>query len=108
MTGFEELVREWRDAPFPPGSTVDALGEIHDDLALYDIWVAESVLLYVKRGVWEPAAPDVLGALDELTRRAMSFSPASTDDSVAISGYLGYAEILRTVYSAFLREQPAK
>ncbi|MGL4297728.1 MAG: hypothetical protein ACRCW4_01490 [Candidatus Neomicrothrix subdominans] len=105
MSNFEEAVRQWQEALFPRGSAVDALDEVHADLALYDTWVAESVLPYVDRGIWEPAVPDVVGALDELTRQVEELRAKGTEDPDAASGYLAYAELLRAVYVAFVQER---
>lgn len=105
MGNFEEVVREWREEPFPRGSAVDALDEVHADLALYDTWIAESVLPYVDRGLWEPAVPDVLGALDELTSQVAELRTTGTEDKEAASRYLAYADLLRAVYVAFMRER---
>jgi hypothetical protein len=103
---LEEAVRVWRKAPFPLGSAVDALDEAHADLALYDTWVAESVLPYVERGIWEPAVPDVLGAIDELVGEVGDLYASGTEDPDAALGYLAYAELLRAVYVAFMHERP--
>ena len=104
MKTFETNIRVWRETPFPRGSAVDALDEMHADLALYDTWVAESVLPYVERGRWEPAVPDVLAALDALTRDLDALRGARTDDPEAVSAYLAYAALLRTLYESFLTD----
>jgi hypothetical protein len=102
MSILEEAVREWREAPFPRGSAVDSLDEVHADLALYDTWVAECVLPYLQHGVWEPAVPDVLGAIDALTNQVEELSTSGTEDLEAAESYLAYASLLRSVYVAFL------
>lgn len=105
MNAFEDAVQAWRDAPFPRGSAVDALDEVPADLALYDTWVAESVLPFIDRGIWEPAVPDVLGGLEDLTGQAEELRSALTEDLEVLSAYLAYAKLLRSVYgAAFLRE----
>lgn len=105
MSAFEEHAHAWRSAAFPRGSAVDALDEIHADLALYDACVAESVVPFLDRGVWEPAAIDVLGALDELSLRIASLQAVGTDDSEAASSYATYADMLREMYRVFLQER---
>ncbi len=105
MSTFEETVRNWREASFPQGSEVDALDDIHADLALYDSWIAESVVPYVDRGIWEPAVVDVLGALDELILRTKALQRTGIDDRSAAASYLAYAEMLRRVYRAFLQKR---
>jgi hypothetical protein len=103
MSALNEAIQRWQRAPFPRGSADDALDEIHADLALYDTWVAAPLLLYVDRGVWLPAVPDVLGALDDLTRRVEVLRAAGEEPEIA-SQYLDYAALLRAAYLAFLEE----
>jgi hypothetical protein len=92
MSILDESVWAWRNTPFPPGSSNDALDEVHADLALYDTWVAESVLPFMDSGVCAPAVPDVLGALDEVTRRIRELDSATADPDAVLA------------YAAFLRE----
>lgn len=54
MDHFSRAVEAWRREPFPPGSATDALDELHADLALADSWLAEAVIPFVDRGVFEP------------------------------------------------------
>lgn len=108
MSILTEALRIWREAPFPPGSALDALDEAHADLALYDSWVAESVLPYVQTGLWEPAVPDVISALDNLVEDVEELLAGRTEDAEAASLYLAYAEVLRSVYVAFLQEGAAR
>lgn len=103
-TSFEGAFQSWRDARFPRGSSIDALDEVHANLALYDSWVAESVLPFMDRGIWQPAVPDVLGALENLVRQVEELRSSGTEDLEAVSAYWAYADLLRTVYRAFLRE----
>ncbi|GAB2718046.1 hypothetical protein GCM10027038_15500 [Arthrobacter bambusae] len=103
-TTFEGAFQSWRDAPFPRGSSIDLLDEIHANLALYDTWVAESVLPFMDRGIWQPAVPDMLGALENLVRQVEELRYAGTEDLEAVSAYRAYADLLRTVYRVFLRQ----
>ncbi|WP_156786302.1 hypothetical protein [Microterricola viridarii] len=102
-TTFEGAFQSWRDAPFPRGSSRDPADEVHANLALYDTWVAESVVPFMDRGIWQPAVPDVLGALENLGGQVQELRRAGTEDLEALSAYLAYADLLRTVYRAFLR-----
>ncbi|UMG91013.1 hypothetical protein [Nocardioides sp. TF02-7] len=104
MTTFDEAVRAWREASFPRGTVDDDLDDAHSDLALYDSWVAESVLPYADGGEWTPAVPDVLGELDRFTKRVEELRAAGTDDPEAAASYLAYAALLRDAYEAFLRD----
>lgn len=108
MSDLIQAVRVWREEPFPPGSAVDALDEAHADLALYDSWVAESVLPYIQRGTWEPAVPDVLAALDTLVREVEGLLADGIEDPQAASRYIAYAELLRSVYLAFLQAEAGR
>lgn len=107
MSALDEAIRVWRGTPFPRGSAVEALDEAHADLALYDTWVAETVIPFVERGIWNPAVADVVGALDNLTGQVDELRSAGTDDPEAANGYMAYAELLRAVYLAFLDEAPS-
>lgn len=107
MSTLHQAVRAWRETPFPRGSTVEALDEAHADLALYDTWVAETVIPFVERGIWNSAVTDVLGALDDLTRQVGDLRSAGTEDSEAADSYMAYAGLLRAVYLAFLDEASA-
>jgi hypothetical protein len=100
---FNDTVRAWREAPFPPGSSIDVLDEIHADLALYDSWVADSLLPYLDHGVWSPAKVDVLGSLDALTQQIEELNSDQISDTQAVAHYLNYTELLRAVYAAFLQ-----
>lgn len=104
MNALGDAVQTWRETPFPRGSAVDALDEVHADLALYDTWIAESVLPFIDRGIWEPAVPDVLGGLEELTGQVERLCSAGIEDLKLLSAYLAYAKLLRSVYRTFLRE----
>ncbi|GAA1753285.1 hypothetical protein [Agromyces humatus] len=97
-----QLVAVWRDAPFPPGSNNDQLDELHADLALIDTWVAESLLPYLHSRTWEPAVPDVFGALDQL-ERSLGQLELGPEDRQQSGRYLEYALLLRGAYDAFLR-----
>jgi hypothetical protein len=107
MPSLDEAFRAWRDAPFPRGSVVDALDEAKADLVLHDSWVAESVIPFVEHGRWEPAVPDVLGALDRLMHDVAALDAAGTRDQEAAAGLRSYAALLREVYVAFLAEGEA-
>ena len=72
-------------------------------MALYDSWVAAAVLPYFNQGIWVPAVPDVIGALDELTRKVEELRVAGADPDAA-ADYLAYAALLRAAYLAFLQE----
>ncbi len=102
MITLEDAVARWRRTSFPPGSAHDALNELHANLALYDTWVAESVLPFVNQGVWEPVIPDVLAALDGLSGEVSGLRFTKESDKETAQRYLDYATALRTVYAAFL------
>jgi hypothetical protein len=101
---FEKAYEAWRLRPFPKGSHVDALDELHADLALADTWVAESVVPFIKRGVYSPAQVDVMEILSEVRSRAtkLAESVGGADREVAME-YAAYAHLLEIVYEAFLR-----
>lgn len=103
MGTFNASVAAWRRAAFPVGSKNDELDEIHADLALIDTWVAGSVLPYVDTDVWEPAVPNVLGALDSLERHVHGVHLDGENHVQVANRYLAYAGLLRSVYEEFLQ-----
>jgi hypothetical protein len=103
MAALEDAYAAWRGAPFPPGSTDDEVDEIHADLVLADTWVAESVIPYVERAVYEPAKADVLGTLRELRSRSVALADGGSDDRrTLVASYLHYVGLLEEVYRAFI------
>lgn len=107
MGDFEAAYVAWRNQAFPPGSADSSLDELHADLALADTWVAESVIPYIERGVYEPAQIDVIDELhsfcnrvDDLKRRGGGGDPILSDT------YRDYAELLIRVYESFLEQAP--
>jgi hypothetical protein len=101
MPTFREAHDAWMRAPFPIGDAEDGIGVLHDDVALVDTWVAESVVPYVKDGKFIPASPDVLGELQALSDRAIALG-----DVDGAPEYLRYIGVLSDVYGAFLQERP--
>jgi hypothetical protein len=99
---FREAYDAWIDVPFPFGDAEDSIGNLHDDVALVDTWVAESVIPYVKYGTYVRAIPDVLKELQALNRRAAA--PGIGDGAAE---YLQYIVLLSDLYGAFLSERPA-
>jgi hypothetical protein len=99
--GFTEAYTAWRSLPFPPGSTEDTLDELHADLALADTWVADSVIPYVERGIYEPAQVDVLDTLRTLRNRAGALRDRGPDPGLA-GRYIKYVDVLLRVYHEFL------
>jgi hypothetical protein len=102
MVAFREAYDAWMGVPFPSGDAEDSIGDLHDDVALVDTWVAESVVPYVKHGAFIPATPDVLGELQALSERATALGAAG-----GAPEYLRYIVLLSDLYSGFLRERPA-
>jgi len=101
MVTFDEAYDAWMGAPFPIGDAEDGTGVLHDDVALVDTWVAESVVPYVKDGRFIPATPDVLRELRALNDRASALG-----DVDGAPEYLRYIGLLSDVYDAFLQRRP--
>ena len=101
MSEFNDAYVAWRNQPFPAGSTDDALDELHADLALADTWVADSVVPYVERGVFQPARVDVIEEVSRLRDRVVALRSAGGDLSAS---YRDYANLLLRVYEGFLAE----
>ena len=100
MGDFEDAYIAWRNQPFPPGSADDSLDELHADLALADAWVADSVIPYVERGIFQPAQLDVIGELGKLRDRAVELRPG--EDPSLSDAYRDYSDLLVRVYEGFL------
>lgn len=107
MGDFEAAYVAWRNRPFPPGSHDDSLDELHADLALADGWVADSVIPYVERGIFQPAQLDVIEELARLRDRAVDLRGAGGEDDPTLSdAYRDYADLLLRVYEGFLTKAP--
>jgi hypothetical protein len=103
MVRLQEAYAAWRTEPFPHGGSHDELGELHADLALADTWVAESVIPYVERGVYEPANVDVMSSLAELRARLEALASAGdVGVKASMADYSRYIDLLAEVYEAFL------
>jgi len=63
---FERAYSKWREQPFPLGSSLDALDELHADLALVDTWVAEALVPFVEHGMYRPIQVDPIQKLEEI------------------------------------------
>jgi hypothetical protein len=104
MVDFERAYSAWREQPFPLGSRLDALDEVHADLVLVDTWVAETIVPFVEAGRYHPAQVDVLGKLQEIRHRATELGTSrGTDEEPLALQYVTYADLLRTVYELFLK-----
>lgn len=86
---------------------MDALDEIHADLALADTWVAESVIPYVSRGQHSPAKVDVLAELEALRSRLAEIaeSALAPGDTKLAGEYGAYCDLLSDVYRAFIEQR---
>jgi hypothetical protein len=96
---FQDAYEAWIEVPFPIGDANDRLGELHDDVALADTWVAESVVPYFKEKRFVPAVPDVLQELRTLRERAVALGEAD-----GAPEYVTYIDLLANVYQSFLEE----
>ena len=101
MGTFREAYEAWMQAPFPIGDAEDQTGVLHDDVALVDTWVAESVVPYIKLGSFVPAKAPLVEELHALSNRASELG-----DADGAPEYLRYVGLLSDVYGAFLRERP--
>lgn len=103
MGEFEDAYIAWRNQPFPSGSGDDSLDELHADLALADSWVADSVIPYVERGIFQPAQLDVIGELGKLRGRALELrAGGGREDPALYDAYRDYADLLVRVYEGFV------
>ena len=105
MSDLGELYRSWRNQPFPPGSSFEALDQLHADLVLADTWVAETVIPFVEHGRHEPAHVDVIGELSKLRDRAVQLASTGHEEAQQLANdYREYVELLARVYQGFLTD----
>jgi hypothetical protein len=105
MAEFEEAVSAWRNQPFPPGSSTDAVDELHADLALADTWVAEAVVPFMERGVHRSPQVDVDKRLHELRVRTAELTQNATNETRELMhSYRDYIDRLLRVYTAFTEQ----
>jgi len=105
MGDFEDAYASWRGTPFPPGSTRDSLDELHADLALADAWIAEGVVPFVERGLYQPAQVSIIEELRKLRTRAADLARASDGgDKDLAASYRDYAGLLLRIYEVFLAQ----
>ena len=79
MTELDDACESWQRQPFPPGSSDDAIDELHADLALADSWIAEAVLRLVEHGQLKFARVDVIDELRTLAERAAKVELTASD-----------------------------
>jgi hypothetical protein len=104
-TDFEGAYSKWRNQRFPLGSSDDALGELHADLALVDTWVAEALIPFVEHGMYRPIQVDPIQKLEEIRDRATELGKSATADEKRLaSEYVEYADLLRSVYELLLKK----
>jgi len=102
--GLERAYSKWRDQRFPLGSSNDALDELHADLALVDTWVAEALIPFVGHGMYRPIQVDTIQKLEEIRDRATELGKSATADEKRLAReYVGYADLLRSVYEHYLK-----
>lgn len=97
----------WRSEPFPSGSPRDDLDELHADLALVDVWVAEAVVPYAERGlVAPPPDVDIEQAMARLAERLDSRSRGDSDpnSTATIAAYSRYLALTSDVLTAYDRD----
>jgi len=102
---FERAYSKWREQPFPLGSSLDALDEVHADLALVDTWVAEALIPIVEHGMHRPIQVDPIQKLEEIQDSATELGKSATADERRLAReYVEYADLLRSVYEQFLKK----
>jgi hypothetical protein len=103
MSDLDDIYESWRSRSFPPGSAVEALDELHADLALADAWVAEYVVPFVEQGQFSRPEVQVITTLHNIRERARDLERSGGAESQELAGeYGGYVDLLERVYRAFL------
>jgi hypothetical protein len=106
MPDFEESYRRWRDAPFPSGSTNDAVDELHAQLAQWDAFVADEVIPVAEGHAHKPgigSAYDIAKELELLRAGIEALAErVGPDDQALLRQYDDYVSLLTEVYSVAL------
>jgi len=103
MNKLNYLYDDWREASFPSTTTNENVDELHKELILYDLWVAESVIPFIQKGRYIPAVPDVVDALMQFQERGQELLlSVEGSDLDSVRQQLEYATKLYELYSEFL------
>src|SRR5215831_10674288 len=104
MDTFLTAYRAWTQAPFPVGSEIDELNDVHGDLHVVDEWVLAAVYPFAEHRTVAPLRVDIDGGLSRLRsritalRRNLSGPAAKRADD-----YLAYLDLTAAVYSEFVK-----
>jgi hypothetical protein len=80
---FECAYSRWREQPFPLGSSLDALDELHADLALVDTWVADALVPFVEHGMYRHIQVDPIQKLEEIRDSATELGKSADERRLA-------------------------
>ena len=100
--------RKWRDQPFPDGSAVDELDEVHGDIALVDEWLVQIIIPYMQTGSVAPLVVDPVQSIGEIRTRLRRIEPhldrVSSRSVAEYHGYLCVMECAMVEYEANVAE----
>ncbi len=103
---FTEAYDRWQAEPFPKGSKVDALDELHADLAYVDAMVAECAVPYATEGRVTSLPTQALQDLDRILERSAELERDDDPENARLAAsYRGYAERLKSVVDAMAAAQ---
>lgn len=89
----------WRNLAFPEGSPVDSIDELKADLALVDVYVADTVIPFRDGRGWMAPVVDVPRAIANLEQRIdASLAAAQPVDRDLLIRYHDYCAALRQVW----------
>lgn len=99
MTSFDDAYKEWRQAPFPKGSSDDAVDELHAELAQWDAFVADEVIAIADGRTPQPGVVDIRAELDSFQMKIAGVEANSHGAArEQLAAYRHYCALLINVY----------
>jgi hypothetical protein len=105
MTNIDELISTWRSTRLPQGSPIEEVNELCLDVTLANEWIMSTAVPFIEEG---KVPADVIGVTDrlaDLNARLTEYHPASESESVSITSYLQYLDLLRRLDAALEHER---
>lgn len=95
---LSDAYERWQAQPFPPGSELDELDELHAELGYADAMLAECAIPFVTEGRYTPMPTQALQELDHVIERSRVLeSDAVPETARTAAAYRVYAELLKAV-----------
>lgn len=95
---FRKFYTRWRSQPFPPGSQNEELDELHAELALLDVWIADYLLPFALEGRVVVDRQDVLAGIEVLRGQLARVRMSEGE----LQPYRDYLDVAADAYRSFL------